>query len=219
MDDSGGEEKARFLKHCLIARPGRETAVPTGPLRLQSNHSATTSRVLVFRIQMRTGYDGIREEEMPEISFNLNGNEVTCRYREGMHFLELLREELGITSLKDGCAPEGFCGCCTILLDGRPALACLTKPASVEGRKVTTLEGLPEELRQRLARAFVEEGGVQCGFCTPGFVIAATALLERDPDPDDDAIARAFGGHICRCSGYTTIFEAVRLAARRLNGE
>jgi len=214
LDDSGGEEKARFLKHCLIARPGRETAVPTGPLRLQSNHSATTSRVLVFRIQMRTGYDGIREEQMPEISFNLNGNEVTCRYREGMHFLELLREELGITSLKDGCAPEGFCGCCTILLDGRPALACLTKPASVEGRKVTTLEGLPEELRQRLARAFVEEGGVQCGFCTPGITMRAAHLIEHGLAERPERIRRALRSHFCRCTGYQRIVSSIQSAAR-----
>jgi len=151
---------------------------------------------------------------MPEISFNLNGNEVTCRYREGMHFLELLREELGITSLKDGCAPEGFCGCCTILLDGKPALACLVKPASVEGRDVTTLEGLPEELRQRLARAFVEEGGVQCGFCTPGIAMRAAHLIEHGQAERPERIRRALRSHFCRCTGYQRIVGSIQAAAR-----
>src|SRR5512135_3468579 len=99
---------------------------------------------------------------MPTVTFTLNGRRTTARYEEGMHFLEVLREECGITSAKDGCSPEGSCGCCTVLVDGRPALACLKKPGDLEGREVVTLDGLPENLRDVLARAFVKEGAIQC---------------------------------------------------------
>ena len=95
---------------------------------------------------------------MATVSFRLNGSSITADFEEGIHLLELLREECGITSVKDGCAPQGVCGCCTILLDGRPALSCLLRPEQVEGREVVTLEGIPEAQRRVLARAFVQEG-------------------------------------------------------------
>jgi len=97
---------------------------------------------------------------MAEVTFTLNGKPVTVSYEPGMHFLEILREECGIVSAKNGCAPEGTCGCCLVLIDGRPALSCLRKPEQMEGNEVKTLEGVPEEMRRGLGAAFVLEGGV-----------------------------------------------------------
>ena len=148
---------------------------------------------------------------MPEITFTLNGQEATVPYEEGMHFLELLREECGITSAKDGCAPQGYCGCCKIMVDGRPTLSCLRKPEQMEGRDVVTLEGVPEEKIRILSEAFVQDGGVQCGFCTPGIVMRAASLL--DGEPNKDKIAKGLAGHLCRCTGYTRIVDAVQSAA------
>jgi xanthine dehydrogenase molybdenum-binding subunit len=149
---------------------------------------------------------------MPDVTFRLNGQEVTARYEEGMHLLEVLREECGITSPKDGCSPQGVCGCCTVLVDGHPALACLKKPQEMAGREVVTLEGIPEAQRQLLARAFVQEGAVQCGYCTPGIVVRAASLLDRGKTGDREAVARALSGHLCRCTGYQRIFDAIRTA-------
>ena len=149
---------------------------------------------------------------MPKVTFRLNGQETTARYEEGMHFLEVLREECGVTSPKDGCSPQGVCGCCTVLVDGHPALACLKKPHEMAGRDVVTLEGIPEAQREVLARAFVQEGAVQCGYCTPGIVVRAASLLNRGRAGDREAVARALSGHLCRCTGYQRIFDAIRTA-------
>ena len=97
-----------------------------------------------------------------------------------MHLLEVLREECGIVSAKNGCAPEGVCGCCLVLIDGTPALSCLRRPEQTDGHDVVTLEGIPEETRRCMSDAFVLEGGVQCGFCIPGIVVRAASLVERE---------------------------------------
>jgi xanthine dehydrogenase molybdenum-binding subunit len=149
---------------------------------------------------------------VPSLTFILNGRDTTVEYEEGMRLLAVLREVCGITSAKDGCAPEGVCGCCTVLLDGRPSLSCQTDPEKVAGREVVTLEGLPERQRQLLAAAFVREGAVQCGFCTPGIAVRAAHLLGKNPSPDRKRIERALAGHICRCTGYNRIVDAVRTA-------
>ncbi len=149
---------------------------------------------------------------MPEVSFELNGKHTTVSYEEGEHFLGVLRESCGITSVKDGCAPQGMCGCCTILLDGKPSLACLLDPAKVAGLEVVTLEGLPERQRQILADAFVREGAVQCGFCTPGIAVRAAHLLNRDLTADRQRVTRALAGHLCRCTGYNRIVDAIEVA-------
>ena len=149
---------------------------------------------------------------MATLVFILNGHETTTDYEEGQHFLEVLRENLGITTVKDGCSPQGVCGCCTILLDDKPALACLLDPIQVAGREVTTLEGLPEHQRQLLAETFVREGAVQCGFCTPGIAIRAAHLINRGLTNDRDRVQKALAGHICRCTGYHRIVEAIELA-------
>ena len=149
---------------------------------------------------------------MPTASFSLNGRPVTFPFEEGMHLLDVLRSSAGITSAKDGCAPQGVCGCCTILVDGRPALACQMRPDQAAGKEVVTLEGLPERQRQLLADAFVREGAVQCGFCTPGIVVRSAHLLNRGLTENRDRISRALAGHLCRCTGYHRIVDAIQTA-------
>ena len=128
--------------------------------------------------------------------------------------LHALREELGITGPKAGCQ-EGGCGACTVLVDGEPRRACLLPLAAVDGASITTVEGLGEPGHlSAVQAAFHEQYGVQCGFCTPGFVISATALLERNSSPSRDEILEELGGHVCRCTGYVKIVAAVEAAAR-----
>jgi len=160
-------------------------------------------------------------QRMPTIRFTLNGTPTDASYEPGMHLLEVLREECGVVSAKNGCAPEGACGCCLVMIDGRPALACLRKPEQMDGHDVRTLEGIPEELRRTIADAFVLEGGVQCGFCIPGIVVRAASLIEHGKTDDRDTIAKALDGHICRCTGYGRIIDAIQTAgeACRKGGE
>lgn len=147
-----------------------------------------------------------------QLTFTLNGRETSVCYEEGMQFLDVLREQCAITSAKDGCAPQGYCGCCAVLVDGHPVLACRRKPAQMEGREVVTLEGIPEEKRRVLSQAFVQEGGIQCGFCIPGIVIRASALLDHKRVADRDTVAKALSGHLCRCTGYARIIDAIHCA-------
>src|SRR6188472_3836523 len=154
---------------------------------------------------------------MPKIRFKLNGRETEAPYEPGMHLLEVLREECGIISAKNGCAPEGACGCCLVMVDGTPALSCLRKPEQTEGREVVTLEGLPEDVRTRMGEAFVLEGGVQCGFCIPGIVVRAAHLIEQGKTDDREAIKKALDGHICRCTGYGRIIDAIQTAGEAIH--
>jgi len=154
---------------------------------------------------------------MPKVNFKLNGKDVSVPYESGMHVLELLREECGIVSAKNGCAPEGTCGCCLVLIDGRPALSCLRKPEQIEGKEFTTLEGLSEKMRRILGEAFVLEGGVQCGFCTPGIVIRASSLLQNGQASSRESIGKALDGHLCRCTGYKRIIDAIQTAGEAWN--
>jgi carbon-monoxide dehydrogenase small subunit len=133
--------------------------------------------------------------------------------------LEVLREELGLTGTKHGCE-LGECGACLVLVDGRPVLSCVTLPIECQGREITTVEGLARgpELHP-LQQAFAELGAAQCGYCTPGFLLAAGALLRQNPRPSRAEIAESLSGNLCRCTGYLKIFEAVELAAARLRGE
>ncbi|HWF38678.1 MAG TPA: molybdopterin cofactor-binding domain-containing protein [Candidatus Acidoferrales bacterium] len=149
---------------------------------------------------------------MPRVNFVLNGKPVSADYEPGMTFLEVLRENCGITSAKNGCSPEGACGCCAVLFDGRPALSCLRKPENMEGHEVETLEGMPEEMRKSLGDAFIMEGGVQCGFCIPGILVRASHLVREGKTEDRDAVAQALTGHICRCTGYARILDGIQTA-------
>jgi selenium-dependent xanthine dehydrogenase len=153
---------------------------------------------------------------MPHLSFKLNGKATEANYEVGMHLLEVLREECGITSCKNGCAPEGACGCCLVMIDGKPALSCLRKPEQMAGHDIETVDGLPERTRRIISEAFVLEGGVQCGFCIPGIVIRAAHLIEQGRSDDREAIRKALDGHICRCTGYGRIIDAIQTAGEAM---
>jgi aerobic-type carbon monoxide dehydrogenase small subunit (CoxS/CutS family) len=133
--------------------------------------------------------------------------------------LRFLRDDLGLVGAKEGC-DDSECGACMVLIDGRPVNACSYLALQATGRSVTTVEGLgtSDDLHP-LQRAFLDSGGIQCGFCTPGMLISAAALLQADPDPSPEAIRDALAGNLCRCTGYQPIFEAVRRAAAELRGE
>ena len=133
--------------------------------------------------------------------------------------LEVLREEMALPGTKHGCE-LGECGACTVLVDGRPLLSCVTLPVECEGRPITTVEGLARgSVLHPLQQAFAELGAAQCGYCTPGFLLVAEALLREKPAPTRLEIAEALGGNLCRCTGYLKIFEAVELAAERMRTE
>jgi selenium-dependent xanthine dehydrogenase len=149
---------------------------------------------------------------MPDIKFVLNGKSIEASYEPGMHFLEVLREECGVTSAKNGCAPEGACGCCVVLDNGRPVLSCLRKPEQMGGHEITTMEGVEEDLRRVLGDAFAREGAVQCGFCIPGIVMRASLLVRQGKADDREEVAKAMVGHICRCTGWTRIIDAIQTA-------
>ena len=144
------------------------------------------------------------------VSFQLNGRPATVVVPDERVLLDLLREELNLTGTKRGC-DLGTCGACTVLLEGRPTLSCLLLARAIDGKRVTTIEGLtPVEGLSPLQRAFVDGGATQCGFCTPGFIVTATALLAEDPHPGHDDVVRAISGNLCRCTGYTKIVAAIR---------
>jgi xanthine dehydrogenase molybdenum-binding subunit len=146
------------------------------------------------------------------VSFTLNGRAVEVG--DHPHLLAALREELDVTSPKDGCSPTGQCGCCTVLVDGKPTVSCSLALDRVADRSVTTLEGVPEEERSRWADAFVATGALQCGFCTPGIVMRARYLVGKDgPALTREKAARHLGAHLCRCTGYTSILDAVEQMA------
>jgi len=147
------------------------------------------------------------------IELRVNGEPCEAEIWEGESLLYALRERLGFPGSKNACE-QGECGSCSVLLDGKLVCSCLVLAAQAEGHEVVTVEGLAEDGRlHRVQEAFVATGAVQCGFCTPGFVVAAADLLDRTPDPSDDEIREALSGNLCRCTGYAKIFDAVRLAA------
>jgi carbon-monoxide dehydrogenase small subunit len=147
------------------------------------------------------------------IALRVNGEPCETDVWEGESLLYALRERLGLPGSKNACE-QGECGSCSVLLDGELVCACLVLAAQAEGHDVVTVEGLAADGRlHRVQDAFVAAGAVQCGFCTPGLVVAAADLLEHNGDPSDDEIREALSGNLCRCTGYAKIFDAVRLAA------
>jgi len=149
------------------------------------------------------------------IELTVNGEHHEADVWEGESLLVALRDRLGLPGSKNACE-QGECGSCSILLDGELVCACLVLAAQANGHAVTTVEGLAEEDRLHpVQEAFAETGAVQCGFCTPGFIVAAADLLTRIPDPNDDEIREALSGNLCRCTGYAKILDAVQEAARR----
>ena len=151
-----------------------------------------------------------------KITFHLNGVETCVDAPSDRRLVDLLREDLGLTGTKEGCG-AGECGACTVLVDGRARLSCLMTVAQVRGRRVTTIEGLSADgTLHPVQEAFVEYGAIQCGFCTPGAVLAAVDLLERNPDPTREQIREGLSGNLCRCTGYVKIVDAVEAAARKM---
>jgi carbon-monoxide dehydrogenase small subunit len=147
------------------------------------------------------------------LSLNVNGMEHELDVRPTARLIDVLRLQLGLTGVKEGCS-EGECGACTVIVDGKAVNSCLVLAAQVRGRKVLTVEGLAgDDGLDTLQRMFIEHGAVQCGFCTPGMLMSAKALLMADPQPTEEAIRLALAGNLCRCTGYTTIVAAVRAAS------
>jgi carbon-monoxide dehydrogenase small subunit len=146
-----------------------------------------------------------------KISLTINGERREADVWEGESLLFALRERLGLPGSKNACE-QGECGSCSVILDGELVCACLVLAAQADGHEVVTVEGPGFE---HVQQAFVEAGAVQCGFCTPGLVVATAVLLERIPEPSEDEIREALSGNLCRCTGYAKIFDAVRLAAER----
>jgi len=155
---------------------------------------------------------------MRGVTFTLNGRPVEVPLRPGASILDILREELGIISVKDGCAPEGMCGACTVLIAGRPVVSCAQPAERLQGKQVVTLEGLPAPERELWSRCFVAAGASQCGFCSPGIVMKAEALLAKEPEPTRERVAKALAGNLCRCTGYHKVVDAIQLAAAAKRG-
>ena len=153
------------------------------------------------------------------MDFMLNGRPVVVRPAPGESLLGVLRGACGLRSMKDGCAPEGSCGACTVIVDGRAVVSCAQPATRFAGRSVETLEGLPPDVREAWAAAFIATGASQCGYCSPGIVMKAEALLRRDASPSREAIARALAGNLCRCTGYASILDAIERAAAVRRGD
>ncbi len=151
-----------------------------------------------------------------KLCFELNGRNIECEAKENQILLDLLRVDLGVTSVKKGCE-NGECGACTVLLDGKPVTSCMILAPQVEGRKVTTLDGLLDEPRmEKLRQAFLEGGAIQCGYCTPGMLISAYALLKENQKPTADEVKKAIEGNLCRCTGYVNIIKAIIHASQSI---
>jgi len=155
---------------------------------------------------------------MIDVNFTVNGKRVRVKTFPTRTLLDILREELGLTGTKEGCA-KGECGACTVIMDGKTVPSCLVLAVQLEEREVLTVEGLVEDpIGKALQDAFVEAGAVQCGYCIPGFLMSARALLAENPKPSLKEIKEELSGNICRCTGYVKIFDAVARAAQRLAG-
>jgi aerobic-type carbon monoxide dehydrogenase small subunit (CoxS/CutS family) len=150
---------------------------------------------------------------MATIKFTVNGKARSVETEAERPLLEVLREDLGLTGTKYGCG-EGQCGACTVLMDGRPVFSCITPARAAQGRKITTIEGLADgDKLHPVQQAFLDEGAMQCGYCTPGMVLRTVALIERNSKPTEAEIVEGLNGHLCRCNGYHRIVAAVRRAA------
>jgi len=155
---------------------------------------------------------------LKELHFVLNGREVSLEVDASAMLAEVLRDQFGITGTKVGC-DTGDCGSCTVLIDGQPFVSCLVPAIRVEGREIVTVEGLARgDQLHPLQEAFLDEGAVQCGFCTPGILLTAKALLDRNPKPSRQEVKEAIAGNLCRCTGYEQIIDAIQRAATRIRG-
>ena len=147
------------------------------------------------------------------ITITVNGEEQHLEVKPNRTLVDVLREDLGLTGTKKGCN-EGKCGSCTVLMDGLPISSCMILAAQVDGKNIVTIEGLAQGGKAHpLQEAFAEKGAVQCGYCTPGMILTAKALLDENPNPGEDDIRSAMAGNLCRCTGYTKIIEAIQSCA------
>lgn len=155
---------------------------------------------------------------MKNIHLTVNGKGYDLQVKEWATLLDVIREELELTGTKEGCG-EGECGACTVIMDGKAVNACIVLAAEADGKNITTIEGLADgEMLHPLQQAFVDVGGLQCGFCTPGMVLSAKVLLDDNPNPTEEEIRKGLEGNFCRCTGYTKIIESVKAAAERIKG-
>ncbi|HEY3225968.1 MAG TPA: (2Fe-2S)-binding protein [Planctomycetota bacterium] len=160
-----------------------------------------------------------RSKSKVHLTLHINGEETEVAFAPRKTLLEVLREDLGLTGTKHGCE-LGECGTCAVLVDGRPVLSCLALTLDLEGKEITTVEGMADGSKLHpLQEAFADLGAAQCGYCTPGFLVTAKALLDAKRKPTRDQIKEALAGNLCRCTGYIKIYEAVELAAARMRGE
>jgi aerobic carbon-monoxide dehydrogenase small subunit len=152
------------------------------------------------------------------IQLIVNGESVEAAVEPNRTLLQFLREDLGLTGTKHGCG-LGDCGACTVIMDGKPVNSCLVLAVQAKGREVLTIEGLAENgVLHPIQQAFVDKGAIQCGFCTPGMILSAKALLDENPKADEKEIRTAISGNLCRCTGYQKIVEAVQEAAKAITG-
>ena len=153
-----------------------------------------------------------------EMTFNVNGEQYIVRVDIRRTLLEVLRETLGLTGTKEMCN-KGDCGGCTVIMDGKPVLSCLTLAVEAQNKEIITIEGLADGYKLHpIQQAFVDSGAIQCGYCTPGFIMSAKALLDRNARPSEDEIKEGIANNICRCTGYVQIIEAIQAAAKAMKG-
>jgi len=156
---------------------------------------------------------------MKQVHLTVNGKEYQASVPPSKTLLDVIREDLGLTGTKEGCG-LGECGACTVIIDGKTVNSCLMLAAEADGKAITTIEGLADGDRLHpIQQAFVDNGGFQCGFCTPGMILSAKALLDANPNPTDEEIRKGISGNFCRCTGYVKIFASIKAAARAMGGK
>ena len=153
---------------------------------------------------------------MINIRFTVNSKVYEIAVRPSQTLLDVIREDLGLTGTKEGCG-LGECGACTVIMNGKTINSCLVLAVEADGKEITTIEGLADGDRLHpVQQAFLDEGGLQCGFCTPGMIMSAKALLDENPDPTDDEIRHGIAGNLCRCTGYTKIIKSIKTASKMI---
>jgi len=165
--------------------------------------------------------NNLRGESMDKVkvAFSLNGEDKCITVNPNLTLLEVIRDVFGLTGTKEGCG-QGECGACTVLLDGEAVNSCLTLISQVEGKEVITIEGLSKDgMLDPLQSSFIEAGAIQCGYCTPGMIMSAKSLLLKNGNPSDEEIKTAISGNLCRCTGYTKIINAIKLAIGQKSSE
>ncbi len=153
------------------------------------------------------------------INLKINGETYELKVKPNILLLDLIRDEIGLTGTKRGC-DTGECGACTVLIESKPVNSCLVLAVEADGKNILTIEGLTKNGKLHpIQEAFIEEGAVQCGFCTPGMILSAKALLDTNPNPKEEEIKKAIAGNLCRCTGYTKIIKAIISAAKKITKE